>query len=128
MRSSAWLAASAGANHPAALGPEMLDKRGNEGERVAGVPILARQQPADKFARQRRFELAQFVGAEFVDLDAILAAQGPGEAILRQCFLGAVDVEMAALMDQRLGPGVARTLAHRRPARAAPSPPRPRLA
>ena len=45
----------------------------HEPERVRSVPVLAHQQPADILARQRRFELTQLVGVEFVDLDPVVA-------------------------------------------------------
>ena len=64
------------------------------------MPVLAHQQPADILARQRRFELAQLVGIEFVDLHPVFAPQRPGEAILSETFSGAVDVEMAQPMDE----------------------------
>ena len=43
------------------------------------MAVLADQQAAHIVARQSRFELAQFVGVEFVDLDPVLAPQCPGE-------------------------------------------------
>ena len=59
-------------------------RRVDQAERVAGMAVLAHQQAADIVARQRRFELAQFVGVELVDLDPVLAPQRPGEPVLRQ--------------------------------------------
>src|ERR1700731_4795688 len=72
---------------------------------VRGVPVLAPQEAADVLARQYRFELAQLVGVEFVDLDPVFAPQRPGEAILCETFGGAVDVEMPQPMDEILSAG-----------------------
>ena len=60
--------------------------RSTKAERVRGVAVLAHQQAAHIVARQGGLELAQLVGVEFVDLDPVLAAQIPGEAILFQAL------------------------------------------
>ena len=64
----------------AARAREMLDKALDQRERVRGMAVLAHEQAAHIVARQSRFELAQFIGVEFVDLDPVLAPQSPGEA------------------------------------------------
>ena len=117
----------AGLHDLAAVAPELLDETGHEAVRVARVPVLAHQQAAHILARQHRFELAQFVGVEFVDFDAVLAPQRPGQRVFRQRFGRTVDVQMAALMDQILGAGVARQFAHQRHGRRDQRPQRARL-
>jgi len=68
--------------------PEVLDEALDQRQRVRGMPVLAHQQAADILARQCRFELTQFVGVEFVDLDPVVMPQIPGEAVLCQPFRG----------------------------------------
>ena len=47
----------------------MLKQPFDEAERVRGMSVLAHEHAADIIARERRFELAQLVSVEFVDLD-----------------------------------------------------------
>src|SRR5258708_16249858 len=67
------------------------------------MPVLAHQHAAHIIARQRGLELAQLVGVEFVDLDTVLAAQVPRQAILLRAFGRTIDIEMAEPVDQVLG-------------------------
>src|SRR5712675_820052 len=69
------------------------------------MPVLAHQHAAHIIARQRGLELAQLVGVEFIDLDAVLAPQIPRQAILLRAFGGTIDIEMAEPVDQVLGAG-----------------------
>src|SRR5438270_292818 len=78
------------------------------------MAVLAHEEAAHIRARQARFELAQFVGVEFIDLDAIVAPQCPGEAVFRQRFGRAVDIKMPALMHESVGAGHLRQFAHER--------------
>src|ERR1700736_4267891 len=59
------------------------------------MPVLAHQYASHIIARQRGLELAQLVGVEFIDLDAVLATQVPRQAILLRAFGGTIDIEMA---------------------------------
>src|ERR1700731_2067940 len=69
------------------------------------MPVLAHQHAAYVIARQRGLELAQLVGVEFIDLETVLAAQGPPRAILPPPSGGRIDIEMAEPVDQVLGAG-----------------------
>ncbi len=70
----------------------MVEQALNQAERVRGVAVLAHQNAAYVVARQSGFELAQFVGVEFVDFDPVLAAQFPGEPVLFQPLRRAINV------------------------------------
>ena len=111
----------------AALAPEQFDKRRHQPERIARMAVLAHEEAAHILARQARFELAQFVGVEFVDLDAVVAPQCPGEAVFRQRFGRAVDIKMPALMHESVGARHLRQFAHERHGRPDQGPHRARL-
>src|SRR5271167_1569722 len=84
---------------------EVFQQAFDQRQRVRGMPVLAHEHAADILARQGRFELAQFIGVEFVDLDAVFTPQIPGEAILSQASFGAIDKKMAQPMHEILGAG-----------------------
>src|SRR5262245_61843758 len=71
------------------------------------MAVLAHQQAAHVVARQSWLELTQLIGVEFVDLDAVLAAQVPGRGVLGEALERPVHIKMAETMDKTLGAGVA---------------------
>jgi hypothetical protein len=59
------------------------------------MTVLAHEHAAQIIPRQRRLELTQLVGVEFVDLDPVFAAQIPRKTVLFRAVRGAIDIKVA---------------------------------
>ena len=103
---------------PAAVAQKALGEAVDEPVRVRRVPVLGDEHALDVVAGEGRLELAQLVGVELVPGDAVVAPELPGEALLPQALLRAIDEEVAGLLDEVLGAGVLEERRKRRERRA----------
>nr|WP_292443351.1 hypothetical protein [Mesorhizobium sp.] len=87
------------------LACRMFGKPGDKPARIGALPLFGQIDRAFEGSAPGRFELADFVGIEDVDFDAMLAPKAEAIGALRWAVGRFVDEELAALLQQILAAG-----------------------